>query len=391
MTDEQSLILVLFLLYFVECIVWIPRNSIAVMASFRSTWRYFFPSVNLGNAQGGFLLLDLFPTLGTVFQAQPWPISLSSQGVCSYISQSLTEMGQPKQIAKLFRYEDIQNIKFLGRKILINGKLFVKCVSERAASYLTNLIQHISHQPLAAREEIIFQAIRESLDIKKIEQIIKRFRTTSGKLRIYCNVLWFYLFLVCPFLVWYLGFLRVFFPLIPGIILLQYLILSRFHYLYQDLDPGGLQERGTHLLKMSLCPPIAMRAVDIISRDLLDLFHPMAIVTFLCPEKTAQDFIRKVISDLRYPLRPDFSKELYAVSDWFREVFIRIFEEFLVTREISIDLIMRRNFSPADKHGSYCPRCYSEYTVSSGQCLDCGGVILLQFSEVNSSHKESKN
>ena len=67
MTDADILLLVLVILYLLECVAWIPSASSAITRGFDGWGRLVSNDRLLGNEKGGLLLLNPLPPLGEVF------------------------------------------------------------------------------------------------------------------------------------------------------------------------------------------------------------------------------------------------------------------------------------------------------------------------------------
>ena len=57
-TDGQTLLLILALLYLTECLIWVKKQSIAFVSPWGRRWRVATPISWLGNANGAMLILN---------------------------------------------------------------------------------------------------------------------------------------------------------------------------------------------------------------------------------------------------------------------------------------------------------------------------------------------
>lgn len=87
-TDGQTLLLILALLYLTECLIWVKKHSIAFVSPWGRRWRVATPISWLGNANGAMLILNPLPPPGRIFLSHLLPISISPAGVCAFTSQT---------------------------------------------------------------------------------------------------------------------------------------------------------------------------------------------------------------------------------------------------------------------------------------------------------------
>jgi hypothetical protein len=58
-------------------------------------------------------------------------------------------------------------------------------------------------------------------------------------------------------------------------------------------------------------------------------------------------------------------------------------EEYLATRRLRADDLLRPPLSMDEACVGYCPRCEQQYTRVEGACQDCAGVSLLRLDPAN--------
>jgi hypothetical protein len=133
---------------------------------------------------------------------------------------------------------------------------------------------------------------------------------------------------------------------------------------------------------MLLAPPSAVRAHDVLSRHLLENFHPLALAEVLCAPETCQAFARQVLLDLRYPAFPVWPTNEAGPSSteqWSRAVWLEAVENFVRRAGWKPEALVAppRPLEPGNR--SYCPRCGAQFIARKGTCADCGGRPLLPF------------
>ncbi|MDP6848177.1 MAG: hypothetical protein QGI24_05260, partial [Kiritimatiellia bacterium] len=142
--------------------------------------------------------------------------------------------------------------------------------------------------------------------------------------------------------------------------------------------------RRAYFLKSLLCPPMAIRALDVVSKQVLARFHPLAVAQCLCPHQSTTEFARGLLLDLRYPLVHDgLSAEIKEVDQWYRDRTGDLFRAFLEEGGMDVESLLCPPAQLDKSSRSYCPRCRCIYTLVNGTCTDCRGVELVPFDTVS--------
>src|SRR5206468_5865843 len=77
-----------------------------------------------------------------------------------------------------------------------------------------------------------------------------------------------------------------------------------FHRAHKAFYPEAEDERFTHFLTVLLSPVTSIRALDIVSRPLLETFHPLAIARVFCSPEQFREFAGRVLRDIHFPALP---------------------------------------------------------------------------------------
>jgi len=384
MGELESLLLVLALIYLSECLVWVPRGALA-FASWRGS-RFGLPSSGswLGNQHGGLLLSNPLPPLGTVFIIPDLPLSLAPAAVFAYSSACLDAAGRPWHTGRHLAFEEVRNVDVDGRKVLVNGGLFLKAASSFSARWLAESLRRLRKSPEPERTAAIKQMLNESLDAEKLSARWRVFQTRVRPIRILSNGLFVYLFLVVAPLILRFGFGQFGLWLLAGMLAQTVTIAILFRRAHKPLFPDAGEERLKAFLTMLLAPPAAIRAPDLLARHLLQHFHPLAVAQVLCSPGRFQNFARRVLLDLRYPLLPvcpTNEAEPMAAEHWFRSARREAAEKFVQQAGLKPDELTAMPGPTEPANQSYCPRCGAQFVTRTGACLDCGGRPLQPFKQ----------
>lgn len=380
MDEADALLLVLCLLYVTECVALVRRHSLAFRTSDGRRWRIALPSAIGGTSDAGLLLADPLPPLGPVYLAHFLPVSFSPRYALSFISQTLGPAGRPKQKGTLVAYADIQSVDAIGKTVQVNSEVFVRCSDARQAAWVADLLKRLGPLTAAERGKEITETLERAFDGEKIRKRISEYKEKACALRILCNAHFAHLFVLAPAVVWHSGVTRYLIPLAAGMWCIALATAGVFWRLHKSFYPEATEERVAAALKMALCPPVSLRANDLLSFPLLAAFHPLAIAWELCGTEEFERFARHTMLDLHHPVAgEEMDWEGSAVERWSRETALKILGDFLARQGVDAEALCRPAARPDDATQAYCPRCEAGYAILAGECADCPGVALHRF------------
>jgi hypothetical protein len=380
MSEGQTLLLILILLYLTECLIWVKRESVAFVSRMGGRWRLTVPPSWLGNANGGILFLNPLPPAGRVFLSHLSPISISPSGICAYNLQTLpSEARSPGQTGHFLPFNKITRSTTDGVYLLVNDERFAKCATARQARTLAKLIGEMAKASAAKRERLARNWISKQFAVDDAAARLREGNAIIKPMRALSLILFLFLFVVTPVLVSSFGLLRLITPVAAVMVMLAVLIGILFYRAHKQLFPAESSERFENLVKMILCPPVSIRAPDIITRNLLAEYSPIVVASLLTGSNE-QQFVRAFILDLQHPLKHEVSDETAE-----KTIAWTAAEQL----NICLDQVKAGDYlkpedllAPAQREGnsiSYCPRCRCQFVVSAVECPDCPGVALVDF------------
>jgi len=382
MTELDLLFLVLALLYLWECSGWVRRGSVVFRTWAGRHWHLTHPSALLGNQGGGFVLAHPLPPLGTVVTANALPLSISAQGLLAFVAPSVNPGGRPVQSARFFRFDQIKKVEARGRTLRINDELFLHAASPTFASYLAGQLQKWLQSPEAKRQAVIEELLAESLSLRNTRARWAAFQNQTAGLRWITNILFAYLFVAAPLVIWNFGLRPSWLSLVLGLFALTLTTAILFHRAHKYFYPAAADDRFTHFLIILLAPASTIRARDALSRPLLEQFHPLTLARVFCREDEFRDCARSILSEIRHPalpLCPNPDPLAQQAERETRRLWQRLVENFLKQNGFTPDELLRPP-TPADETcAAYCPRCLAQFTAGASVCPDCGGLPLLRF------------
>jgi hypothetical protein len=380
MSEGQTLLLILILLYLTECLIWVKRESVAFVSRMGGRWRLTVPPSWLGNANGGILFLNPLPPAGRVFLSHLSPISISPSGICAYNLQTLpSEARSPGQTGHFLPFNKITRSTTDGVYLLVNDERFAKCATARQATTLAKLIGEMAKASAAKRERLARNWISKQFAVDDAAARLREGNAIIKPMRALSLILFLFLFVMTPVLVSSFGLLRLITPVAAVMVMLAVLIGILFYRAHKQLFPAESSERFENLVKMILCPPVSIRAPDIITRNLLAEYSPIVVASLLTGSNE-QQFVRAFILDLQHPLKHEVSDETAE-----KTIAWTAAEQL----NICLDQVKAGDYlkpedllAPAQREGnsiSYCPRCRCQFVVSAIECPDCPGVALVDF------------
>jgi len=378
MSDAQTLLLILCVFYLSDCFLWIRKESLAFVSPWCASWHIAAINSLLGNSRGRFLLMNPLPPFGRIFLSHLAPLSISPDGVCAFNLQSLP-WGRVTHSGQYFSFADISGSSTDGSELLINNEPFAKCASVTQAKGFAQLIKAVAKAGSHDRERLIRASLAKQFAADEASARLRDAQAIMNPIRWMCMILFLFLFVGVPILVTFTGLLRVLIPVGFIMFALAIQIAIMFYRAHQKLHPDETQERVESIVKMILCPPIAIRANDLLSKNLLSQYSPI-VVADLLPGASAQQFVRSFILDLQHPLKHEIADDAsIEIMKWAAGEQLRK----------SIDYVNRSGYPKAeillarpektDNSVFYCPRCGCQFVSASDSCPDCPGVGLISF------------
>lgn len=384
MSGLRELFLILLAIYGVECCFWVRREAAAFRAWIGKKSHLVIASALPGGEVGGLFVGNPLPPLGTVYVCQEWPLSLSPEAAYSYVAQAWPPARQHLQQGRLVRFDDLRVIEADDKSLRVNGELFVKTTSPRLARHLAALLRELRDLSVARRERAIESALAQLFDTPAIEQRVEDCRARSKTLRRLCNAELVHLFVVCPVVVEMGAFSAAWPFLAGGLALLSGAVLLAYWRAHAALWPEDKAGRWSVVATLLLSPPAAIRAHDLLTRDLLAEFHPLAVASVLCEQEEIAALAAATLRDARFPAYPVCPSEDDAAcrtEAWSRERLTRALERFVERIGGTTALVDAPPERLSEDCRAYCPRCTNQFVLSEGTCHACGGRPLVPFAE----------
>jgi hypothetical protein len=358
------------------------RGTVAVATWLGRGWQLLHPGTLVGNQRGGFVLAAPLPPLGFFLAAHQLPFSLSPAGVLFHVSTQVSPGWRAAHSGRFIKFDDVRAVRTERRKLIINDEVVLRVASPNLAQHLAAALRDLREAVPEQRTEVISRVLRATLDSKAAAQRWQEALPLLKPVRRLANVLFVFLFVAAPGLIWQLGLALSWPGLLIALLALTIGTAFYFRRAHRTLFPQLEDDRFTFTLTVALAPPTAMRAHDLLARQCCETFHPLALAkVFLAPEHF-EKFARRILLDLRHPalpVAPGGPPELATVEQFGRSALRAAVEDQL--RETGWDLEkLCAPPAPADEScRAYCPRCEAQFTSPEAQCADCGGLPVAAF------------
>jgi hypothetical protein len=372
--EGETLLFILILLYLSECLIWVKRESVVFIKSWGGNWHRATPSSWLGNARGGLLFLNPLPAGGRVFLSHLSPVSISPSGVCALNVQTLpSEARSPYQTGEFLSFAKIKDAGIDGVYLTINDERFATCATAKQARALAEVIAAIAKAPASKREAMAHAWIAKQFSTKDANARLKEAQELIEPIQSLGLILFLILFVLTPALGSIVGLMTLILPVAIVMVALAVEIAILFRRVHRKLYPNESSERLESMVKMILCPPVALRAADVLTKNLLAEFSPLVLANLLTGSGE-KEFVRSFVLDLKYPLKHELSDQSAVETvTWAASEQLKLCERDLKTKELLAPTQREENSV------SYCPRCRCQFVVAVVECPDCPGVQLVAF------------
>ena len=375
MTEGDTLFLILILVYLSDCLIWVKRESVAFVSTWGGRWRLKVPPSWLGNENGGVWFLNPAPPAGRIFLSHLLPISISPSGICAYNLQTLpTQDRSPEQTGQYLSFDEIKAASTDGLYLVVDNERFAKCATSKQAKTLAQLVRELIKTPTSKREPVVRTWLKQQFAVDQAAARLKEAKAVIAPIQELSLILFLFLFVFTPTLMSTFGLIKLIVPVAVVMVIFAVLTGIMFYRAHKQLFPSEGSERFEKVVTMILCPPVSIRAADLLMRNLLADYSPVVLASVLAGT-AEQQFVRAFARDLQHPLK-------HEVTDPVAEETMR----WAADEQLSICL--GTHLKPEDLLGpsareqdsvSYCPRCLCQYVVSGADCPDCPGVGLVAF------------
>jgi hypothetical protein len=375
MTDFGLLLVVILLLYLLECAVWVPAGSVAFRLASDSKRPIPMLTKPGAAARAGVAFSLPFSPGSAVIVCSPWPMALSPQGIAS----------DPRLAARpgsrdFIAFDDMRRIERDQHKLLINGFTFVAAASEVQTRILGEMLQRLKETKLKDRAARIEREIAGSLDPSVVESRLQEYAEKTRRLRFASLALFVVIFIASPITVWRWGLAAAWPFLLAAVLLSMLFVAWDLRRAVRGLFPNQRETPWQALATVLLSPPAALHATQYVARDFARGFHPLAIAAARCTDKDFRELAAWVQRDMKFaPERGATNPAAADCDKWLRQTLDTAVTSLLRKKGCSPDELLLPPPRESEDVQSYCPRCLCQFVISQGVCADCGEISLRAF------------
>jgi hypothetical protein len=354
---------ILFLVYVSQCLGSAPPATVLFLLHDRLKGRL------LGHcwetAPGGrrvFLLNPFLPHVGAVYADRiPFIVRCSEGGELVSLEALPADSDAPREMSFAAAHE----IETFAKDVFVDDAKFLSLRSETAAQALAEFLGKLEQTRPEDRLGALEKHFGQRFNLEKLDERLERYAKSAAYLETACFSLFFFVLLLAPAAVFFLGLSRTWFALLLYLVLSSAAIVWLFVAAYRRTYPERRRWPLQHMATLGFSPFAGIRANDLLVADLAAEFHPVAVAQRLLPEEEFRSFAR---GELR--------KARFLHSD---EFLLRFFFGFLPRHGVDPDSLLAPPPKKDRVSQSYCPVCLTEYVIAEGTCQDCNGTPLVHF------------
>lgn len=381
MSDLASLGLVIVALALGECLWWVRHGAVVLRAPlYFGKGALTLLSSSVGNERGALALMNPLPPFGRAYVLEPWPFSLTEEGVLSARTFSFANEHRPTGAARVLAWDQLDKLTRDDATLCVDGAPFVVCASRHHAEAALGVLRAMRDANPKDRARVLEELLEAHLDPDEVNGRTAKHRSLGAATLMASVGLFLALFGAIPFEIFKRGLERWLWlvSLLYAWVALCALTTWTVHrglYGPRADRPGATRtERVAQLALMFLAPYTALRATDKVGRNLLAGLHPIAGALALAGSKRGQDAVLRALRDLQAPRPLALDAAGAAIEAGFRARLFKITRKRAEGRGVDVASLDQAPSLRAGQVG-FCPRCLVPYRQASGTCADCGVAL----------------
>lgn len=355
-TELLSLFLIVLVIYVVQCICWVSPRSVVFGLDFRGRGKRSRQGIILNALETAGILANPFPPLTPLLAVQ-WPAFEVTPDGIQFESKEGEAISIPWEKLKVTHSET---------RLRCNGSLAFKGSEFQVLQYV-ELLGQLQQARRGQRGQMIQEWVGKMMNRQAASRRLRIFALRTRWLRIVAILQFVFLFLLVPLSFARFGTLIVW-RLIVMLVVISIAITVDLWIVHKSLFPKAGEHRFKSASITLLSPIAAIRACDVVARDLLSGYHPVAVAAAVLP---VEEFRRFAGEQLRLCRFGDYLDKQYQAT------LQKAMERAIRHEGVDPEELLR----PPEREGDcvvYCPRCLAQYTKQREGCSDCGFEKLLK-------------
>lgn len=369
--DEVQFLILLYLIYLSDCFL-VPQSSALVLYSRFLGLKFRVKSTDTASifVRSFWVLRPLFPMLGFSRCLEFSRCAFSATGFCS-----VSALGAPAcsgEEIKLLSYDDVESIELKDRELLVNGEQWFKGPGLDQLKEKLDTVINSPNREAAVRECIEQEFAQGEKGCAAIEEIERRSVWLNGC----CSLYFFALLLYLPAVLFRFPASKLIWAVGVPLLLLHSICGVMFLHLHSCLVEQERGHRWESFFKMFLCPPMMIRACDVVTDRISVPGDTMSILMLVTDEKVWLPVARAIWRRLMPHETLNLPKEVSRIVSEHAAVYRDVFASELRKKGVEISSFdIDETKIPEGQR--FCPRCEAFYREEVRVCADCGGVPLV--------------
>jgi len=331
MTEVQVLFLILAGVYLLQCIGWAPLESEVLRISWRFRAKILPHGLPLRFGHYKLFLLNPFSPLAGAIICESFPSVRTSDEEFSADSNPPKLSGVTSSRMIRLNCQEKQQIQSAGKEVRSAGRVLFFAHSEACANFLAGVLDRVRKKSPQERDRAFEREFEKMFDTKKVALRLEEYKSHAAFLRTTCVLL----FVFCA------------------------------------LYSGQKEGRWQQVMVLALSPFSAIRANDVLLRDLFCAFHPLAVAWVLLSKEDVRVQAERTLRQSLFRTDKDAASSDAAMR--------RALESFLAKNGMPQEELLRPPLRESGNCRTYCPLCLAQFVLAEGECPDCGEVQLKTF------------
>jgi hypothetical protein len=351
-SELAELYLIFVVLYLFECLAWVPRRAVGFFGLLgrRRARVAFRPNVGWSSSV---VVGQPWPPLAPPWFGEPLPFALDPQGI------TLTEADGGR-----LAWEALAPIVARDSRVESGEQLSCKLASRHVAKRVAEALEKIRVASPKKRAGELGRFLDARFDVAAARARWQAFARSVRPLRVLSNALWLALFGGLGVAV---GTQNMLYLLAAAALTLLLWPVNAFVFTRTLRKQAWLAKAdGPDLSKRLvtvLSPLSAVRAVDVIARELWANLEPLAVATVLLGPRELSSFARPLLVAAE-------AREGDPLSWWHAELRLRMLH-VLAEREIRVEALLAPPIREGTHVTRYCPACLAQYEGGAGSDGTC--------------------
>ncbi|HKF24400.1 MAG TPA: hypothetical protein VKB24_00450, partial [Candidatus Acidoferrum sp.] len=285
---------ILFLVYVSQCFGSAPPTTVLFLLNDRLRGRLLRRYWETGPAGRRIFLLNPFlPQVGAVYADRfPFIVRLPETGGAVSLAAHPAVSDSPRALT----FDSRSEVEAFGKDVVVDGEQFASLRSESAAEAMTAFLETLQNTTRESRLEVLENHFRQRFDLEALDQRLERYRQGAAYLHTACFSLFFFVLLLAPAAVFFLGLNRTWFALLLYLVFAGAAVVCLYVAAYRKIYPREKRWPLLHMTTIGFSPFSAIRANDLLVAELAAEFHPLAVGQRLLQK---EEFLSLAAGELR--------------------------------------------------------------------------------------------